>query len=100
MTDEAKRLVSASGDFVAALRANEGLRDDLYQKLVDVLQDCAQAWEQSDLLPRLAVNVLVDTVPAVQAAADLYEQPVRQQIYDCSFNLFDLISDAVAIIPT
>lgn len=97
--DEAERLEVASGDFIVALRSNDGFREDLYGRLVAVLQECARAWQGADCIPRLAVNVLVDIVPAVQGSAEAYPEPVRQQIYDSSFTLVDLIQECVAIDP-
>ncbi|WP_153031051.1 hypothetical protein [Amycolatopsis sp. YIM 10] len=95
MSTETERLETASGDFLVALRANEGFQQDLYDALTAALRDCATAWEGADTLPRAAVGVLVDLVPATQGAAEAYPEPVKQQVYDASYELHDLITDAV-----
>jgi hypothetical protein len=97
MSAEAERLEQASGDFLVALRSNDGFLRPLYDRLADALRECAAAWRGQDRIPRLGANVLVDIVPATQAAADAYPEPVRQQIYDASFELADLVAECVAL---
>jgi hypothetical protein len=99
MTGEPERLAAASGDFLVALRERRGFRPDLYENVVAALRDCETAWSGSDCIPRSAVNVLVDMVPAVQAVADAYTGPEKQRIYDASFTLFDLIGQCVEVRP-
>jgi hypothetical protein len=58
------RLAEASGDFLVALRMNEGFKDDLYKSLTSILAECEIEWWHKNCIPRLAVNVLVDLVVA------------------------------------
>lgn len=95
----AQRLEQASGDFLVALRSNDGFSQELYDELADALRACASAWQDEDSIPRLGANVLVDIVPATQAAADAYPEPVRQRVYDASFALYDLVAECVALRP-
>jgi hypothetical protein len=94
-----QRLAQASGDFLVALRMNDGFQSNLYDALTSVLSECAVQWQSEDCIPRLAVNVMVDLVIATQGAAELYPEPVRQQVYDASFHFNDLIGEAVGIDP-
>ena len=100
MTGMADRLMDAWGDYIVALRSNEGFKEDLYDRLVSVLRDCAPEWRDAEAIPKLAVNVLVDIVSVSQAAADSYPEPVRQRIYDASFELYDLIIECVGAAPS
>lgn len=96
MADVTDRLVSAASDFLVALRSNQGFQDDLYEALASSLRDCTSEWRGVDSIPRLATTVLVEIVPAAQAVADSYDEPVRQRIMDASFELYDLIIECVA----
>lgn len=53
-------LVEAATDLVVSLRSNEGFDEALYDRLVGMLRRCADAWRDSDHIPRKAVNALVD----------------------------------------
>ncbi|WP_054054487.1 hypothetical protein [Alloactinosynnema sp. L-07] len=97
MKDAAEWLARTSADFVVALRSNEGFRRDLFERLVSALEDCAVEWAGRDCIPRLAANVLVELVVSVQAAADAYEGPLRQEILDASYELFDLVVACVGV---
>jgi hypothetical protein len=97
--DVEQRLAQVSGDFLVALRMNEGFKVELYDSLTSVLVECEVEWRNESCIPRLAVNVLVDLVVAIQGAAELYPEPTRQQIYDASFQLGDLVGEAVGIAP-
>lgn len=99
MAAEAERLADAFSAFAVALRSNEGFQPELYERVVAVLRDCADAWGGAEAIPRLAVNILVDIVPVTQSAAEAYPQPTRQQILDASFKLYDLIMECVAVDP-
>jgi len=94
--DLSTRLAAAWGDFIVALRSNEGFQDDLYTALVRVLRDCAPGWWQVHAIPKLGANILVEIVPATQAAAEAYAEPVRTRVLDASFELYDLVIECFA----
>jgi len=100
MTGIADRLMDAWGDYIVALRSNEGFKEDLYDRLVSVLRDCAPEWRDAEAIPKLAVNVLVDIVSVSQAVAESYSEPVRQRVYEASFELYDLIVECVGAAPS
>ncbi|RZS45166.1 hypothetical protein EV193_1011053 [Herbihabitans rhizosphaerae] len=94
-----ERLVDAAGWFVVALRTNEGFQQALYDELADTLRTCAVAWSGADSIPRQAVNVMVDPVPATHAAAEAYPEPQRQRIYDAGYELHDLLTECTTDAP-
>lgn len=96
MTDVTNRLADAWGDYIVALRSNEGFQEDLYDRLAGALRECAAEWQDADSIPKLAANVLVDIVSVSQSAAGAYDEPVRKRIMDASFELYDLVNDCVA----
>ena len=96
MSDLSTRLADAWGEFIVALRSNEGFRADPYAALVGVLRDCAPGWWQVDAIPKSGANVLVEIVPATQAAAEAYDEPVRTRVLDASFELYDLVVECFA----
>lgn len=93
--DLPQRLSDAAVEFLVALRMKEGLKQDLYDDLVAVLEECAIAWKDQDCIPRLAVSAMVGIEPGTQAAAAHYPSPAKEQIYDASFRLNELINDCV-----
>ncbi|MBE1470724.1 hypothetical protein [Kibdelosporangium phytohabitans] len=95
MADVTAQLVDASGDFLVALRSNEGFQQDLYDRLVGVLRDCAREWREADVVSKLAADVLVSIVPASWAAAESYAEPERQRIMAASFALYELVGECV-----
>lgn len=88
-----RRLVAAWEAFIEAARSDESLRMDLLETLTAALRDFADAWREAHTMPRLAVKVLVRLVPETQAAADGYEDSSRQDLYDASFALEELVQD-------
>jgi hypothetical protein len=90
-------LVDAVTDFVVSLRSNEGFDEVRYDRLVWMLRRCADAWRDSDRIPRKAVNALVDLQPAATAAADAYRPEERDRILDRVVRLGDEVRDVVAL---
>jgi hypothetical protein len=88
-----RRLTTAWDAFLDAAQSEEGFREDLLEALVDALRAFADAWRKADTMPRVAVRMLVELVPLTQAAADGQEEPTRQELYDASFRLHELIAD-------
>lgn len=99
MAGATDRLVEAWDDYIVPLRSNEGFQEERYEALAAALRNCASEWRDAESIPRLAANVLVDVVPLSQAAAEAYEEPVRQQIMDASFTLYDLVIECVGSEP-
>jgi hypothetical protein len=95
--DLVEDLVEAATDFVVSLRSNEGLVEARYDRLVEMLRQCADAWRESDQIPRRAVNALVDLQPAAIAAADAYRPVERDRILDQVIRLGDEVRDVVAL---
>jgi predicted oxidoreductase len=62
-----------------------------------MLRRCADAWRESDQIPRKAVNALVDLQPAAIAAADVYGPVERDRILDRVIRLGDEVRDVVAL---
>ncbi|WP_424187902.1 hypothetical protein ACOBQX_08585 [Actinokineospora sp. G85] len=100
MSDAVDRLLDAWGDYIVALRSNEGFKEDLYDRLFSVLRECEREWRDTEAIPKPGVNVLVDIVSVSQAVADSYPEPVRQRIYDASFELYDQIIECVTTAPS
>ncbi len=90
-------LVEAATDFVVSLRSNEGFNEEQYDRLVVMLRRCADAWRESDQIPRKAVNALVDLQPAAIAAADAYGPAERDLILNRVIRLGDEVRDVVAL---
>src|SRR6266550_7679990 len=66
-------LLVAAEEFSSPLRAGVGFDENAFQHLCDVLGDLARQWSDSDSIPKLAANVLVDLWPGVQNCSYLYE---------------------------
>jgi hypothetical protein len=96
-SSEVEELVSAWEAFSVPLRMKDGFDESSFAGLASALTHCAQAWRGSDAIPRLAVNVLVDIAPAMEALATAYEETMATRIRDAGFRLQELVADCVAV---
>ena len=97
MSDEVEALMTAWEAFVVPLRMREGIQDGPLADLRSALSDCAESWKGCDALPRRAVNVLVDIVPAVDGLAESYGEPLEPRLREIAYVLQALVWDCVAL---
>ncbi|MFC1438034.1 hypothetical protein ABUW04_07160 [Streptacidiphilus sp. N1-10] len=91
-------LVAAWENFSVPMRMRDGFNEASYVALKEALAACAVTWAESDTIPRLAVNVLVDILPTMDSFVEAYENPsMRTKIREAAFDLQELIWQCVAV---
>jgi hypothetical protein len=94
-SEEVQHLLDAGSAFLVALHSNEGFQQDLYDALVNALQNCTTAWRGLDCIPRDAVGVLVDIAIVTESMAHAYAEPERQRILEAGFHLYGHVNECV-----
>ena len=97
MDEVVEALRNAWDAFSTPLRMREGFSPDRYQALRSRLEDCAAAWQGKECLPRVAVNILVDILPSMEAGIHLYGDAQQEQIREATYSLQELIWECVAV---
>jgi Mg-chelatase subunit ChlI len=92
-----EELVEAVLEVTLSARSRRGIVADEIESLRRLLVACRDDWAHSNVVPRAAVNVLVDLQPSLVASADLYEEAIRCEILDLAIELGDLVRDAVEV---
>ena len=83
-------LLDSSGAFYVPLRMGEGFDESAYRRLCDALQASAAALTKDDAVPKRVVNVLIDLVPALDAARYLYRGALDERLNQAIDELSDL----------
>jgi hypothetical protein len=94
---EVDELLAAAEGFTVPLRMAQGVNELALERLRTALRGCAVAWEGRDSVPRGAVNVMVDLVPAVEASGGLYSEDYRTRVLDAAIEINDLVRECVAL---
>lgn len=99
MSGEVDALVSAWESFSVPLRMRDGFDAGALDGVLSALNACAEAWRDSETIPRLGANVLVDMVPTMQALAGSYDEPTASRIIEASYAVQELVWKCVAVDP-
>lgn len=98
MTDnETRCMAEAWKAFDLSLRDGHGFNEIAFNELCEALRGCSAAWAGSDVIPRLAVNIMVDIFPSTEGNAELYDAEVSEKIMESAYKLQELVWDCVAI---
>lgn len=89
-------LFRAAEEFLVSLRIGDGFDEKKFEQLSNVLSRCKEEWSNSEYVPKLAVEILVDLFPLTEGCSYLYKEPQAQRIRDAALQLNDLIKDAVS----
>lgn len=90
-------MVVAAEKLTVPLRMRQGLDEAAYDNLRQALRGCADAWRGRDAVPKVAVNVLVDLVPAIEASSYLYSDDYRARVQQAAVEIGDLVRACVAV---
>jgi len=96
---EVDALLTAVQTFSVPLRMGDGINEVGLAELRKALRSCAEAWQYVDTVPKLAMNVLVDVYPTVEASSYLYEAEYASRIRDLAVEIADLVHLCVATSP-
>jgi hypothetical protein len=99
MPDDSEALVAAWERFSVPLRMKDGPDRQTFEELVTALRKCADAWRDSDSIPRLGVNVLVDIIPTMETFSDSYGESMASTLREMTYTLQELIWACVAVDP-
>jgi hypothetical protein len=98
LADEASaRLATAWEQFDVPLRMRKGFDDGAYTALKSALENCAQSWASSDVIPRPGANILVDIFAATEGNVGLYSGETSDRVMQAAYELQELVAECVAL---
>ncbi len=99
MTDLIDALDEAVVNFLVALRMREGVREQEFDDLCDVLRTCADAWTNATTIPKLAVAILVDLMHQTVVQGMSYSGDALQRVHHAESIIYDLVQRCVSNSP-
>jgi hypothetical protein len=75
----------------------DGVDEAACNRLRDALHQRAVAWRARDVVPKLAVNTLVDLYPAVEASSYLYPEDQAISVRAIAEETGDLVRSCLAL---
>mgnify|MGYP000412660535 CR=1 FL=1 len=91
MIEKLKKVLEEDDGFVTKVRFLDGYDEEKLYELLRVLKDLANEWKGKDYIPKVAVNLLIDVIPALISSSYSYEGEEREKI---NFAIDD-ISEAI-----
>jgi hypothetical protein len=92
-------LFEATNEFLLPLRMGEGFDQKKYENLCDILRLCRDEWLNSEYVPKLAVEIMVDFYPLIEACTHIYKGKESERVFDAAVYVNNLAKDAVATTP-
>ena len=87
MNEEIDLFIEKWLDFSGKIRGKDGLDEDLYDDLVELLQSIQSKLIGKDLIPKSLAEIFVDIWGALTSSADMYDDDARQRIYEAADHL-------------
>lgn len=81
--------------FMVPLRMGDGFDQKPFDEFCKLLIDCADAWKESNSIPKQAVMIFVDAFSAMTSSSYLYDDAKREQIDMAADEMNDLIRQCV-----
>ncbi len=80
-----------ASSFCIALRQGDGFRRADFDRLRETITRFCAEHAEADFVPKEAARVLIDLIPIVDSAANLYAGDQAAEIREASAMLFDLL---------
>lgn len=77
--------------FMVPLRMGDGFDRKLFDEFCVLLNECVDAWTESDVIPKRAAMIFVDAFSAMTSASFLYDDATRGQIDMAADEMNDFI---------
>lgn len=93
--ESTRRLNEATSAFLVPLRMGHGFDDHLFAKLCAALAAFAQDWEDADMIPKLAANVLEGLVFDIDSQSYQYKEDQQRRIQHAAAEVHTLVGKCV-----
>jgi len=94
-TPDVEKLQMAIRAVLRQLRGGFGFDEAKFDRLFEVLEECAVIWRGSETLPRLAVSLLVDLERVIENCSYPYSDAKREKIQSAAYKVGELIAKIV-----
>jgi hypothetical protein len=83
--------------FLLMLRAGNGFNQEKFDCMCTILEECAYAWKDSDVVPKIAAHILGALVPDMLDLANAIDDDENQKILDSAPIVYHLVEECLKI---